>query len=144
MTSKSQLKSQLEAACYDLWWRSESDYPIEVVWHPAMPNQDLAESDLAKPETPTLLHQIMDIEDDKALAVVDIEDFFAKQLTPKSWHTAEDKAQLNQLQQLKILLSESLEQIQVYRYGTVEVLIYVLGYTLEKDIAGVKTCSVET
>ena len=32
--SQQSFKAQLEAACDDLWWSSESDYPVEVVWKP--------------------------------------------------------------------------------------------------------------
>lgn len=133
----SSLEDQLIAACDGLWWSSESDYPVEVVWQIA--------SDVDEGEQPsTLLHQIIDVKADKRLEIVEVEDFFEQALTAQPWHTAEDSAQLRQLRQLKDLLTESLQQLKVYRYDQIEVLIYILGYTPEGDIAGVKTCSVET
>ena len=144
------IKAQLEAICENLWWSSESDYPIEVVWYSAL---DVAEGDAHRPafseqassgQAMPLLHKIINVEEDQPLVVVEVEAFFAQALTPQSWHTAEDKAQLDQLRRLKALLTDSLQQLQVYRYGEIDVLIYILGYTPKGDIAGVKTCSVET
>ncbi|MEL7331999.1 MAG: nuclease A inhibitor family protein, partial [Cyanobacteria bacterium J06560_2] len=84
------------------------------------------------------------VERESALTEVDVDAFFKRSLIPKSWHTTEDKAQLAQLQQLKVLLTESLQHLRVYRYGEVDISVYILGVTPEGKIAGVKTRLVET
>ena len=129
------LKAQLETACDDLWWSSESDYPVKVVWVAAP-----AES--ADEDRESFVCKLMDCEG--AVETVDVEDFFARSTAPKSWHTAEDKAQISQLQQLKTLLQSALSNPKAYRCGEVEVSVYVMGYTSDGSIAGVKTTVVET
>lgn len=116
-----ELKARLKAVCIDLWWRSESDYPVEVVWQP---KNDVTETD--------------------AIASIPVSEFFSKQTTPKSWDTAEDRAQRVQLQQLQELLEGNLTNLQIYRRGEVEVTVYVLGRTAEGTLAGVRTTLVKT
>ncbi len=129
------LKVQLEAACDDLWWSSESDYPVEVIWF-AAPAESAGE------DQESLVCELIGCEGE--VETVDIEGFFARAIAPKSWHTAEDKAQISQLQQLKTLLQSALSNPKAYRCGEVEVSVHVVGYTPDGNIAGVKTTVVET
>ncbi len=137
----SELKSQLEAACDDLCWRSEADYPIMVVWQADAEKQADSESDSLSAEQ---ICQLAGCDDDTDIQRVDIEDFFQRSLTPKSWHTDEDKARISRLQHLKTLLTTALSDPQVYRCGKVEVTVLVLGYAPDGRIAGVRTTIVET
>ena len=136
-----ELKAKLEAACEDLWWSSESDYPVKPVWR-----EESADADA--PIATAAVRQMFDYASEVDVEVVDIEDFFERATAPKSWHTDEDKAQRDRLQQLKTFLTESLIHLQVYRCGEVEISVYVLGYTGgstgDRHIAGVKTILVET
>ena len=140
MTADSPLKTQLEEACQDLWWSSEADYPVEVVWQSASE----VSSDEQKPTHEKLVRRVMNISAADKLIEVEVEAFCERSLTPKSWHTAEDKAQLAQLQRLKNLLTDSLQKLKVYRHGEVDISLYILGYTAKGDLACVKTCLVET
>ena len=130
MTAARELKTQLEAACDDLWWHSEADYPITVVWQSAA-------------DTEELIRQLAGC-DDTETKVGDVEGFFERSFTPHSWHTDEDKARLSRLQHLKTILTEALTNPQVYRCGEVEVSLFILGRTSEDHIAGVQTTVVET
>lgn len=129
------LKAQLETACNDLWWSSESDYPVEVVW-PTAP------SELTDENRESLVRELAGYEGE--LEAVSVEDFFERAIAPKSWHTAEDKAQISQLQRLKALLQSALSNPKAYRCGEVEVSVYVVGNTPDGNIAGVKTTVIET
>lgn len=131
------LKAQLEAACDDLWWSSESDYPVEMVWIPAteVPTEAIEASAVRK---------LFSRAEDAAIEVISIEAFFERATAPKSWHTEADKVQMNRLQALKALLTDSLSNLQVYRWGEVEIRVYVLGNAPDSAIAGVKTTLVET
>ena len=150
------LKTQLEEACEGLWWSSESDYPVEVVWVSAIAK---ASEDQVASEDPVAAEdqvaaesvlstegvcRVLGIENADELTTVEVKDFFARSLTPKSWHTAEDKAQIAQLQQLKTLLVRSLQSLTVYRVGSVEIDLYILGLTPDGTLSGVKTRLVET
>jgi hypothetical protein len=131
-TAANDLKAQLEAATVDLWWSSESDYPVSVVWHP--PAEVNAEQ----------VRQLAGCEPDAPIWTVDVEDFFVRVLTPQSWHTPADKAQLAQLKTLKVLLVQSLTSLQVYRCGEIEISLYVIGNAPDGSIAGIKTTLIET
>ncbi len=135
MTAHDGLKAQLKAACHDLWWGSESDYPVEVVWF-------VAPAESADENQEFLVRELTSCEGE--LVAVGVEDFFDRAIAPKSWHTAEDKAQISQLQQLKALLQSALSNLKVYRCGEVEVSVYVVGYAPDGSIAGVTTTVVET
>ena len=130
MTPADELKTQLESACDGLWWRSEADYPITVIWQSAA-------------DTGELIRRLAGC-DDADVEVGDMGSFFERSLTPHSWHTDEDKARLSRLQHLKTLLTEALTNPQVYRCGEVEVSLFILGRTSEDHIAGVQTTVVET
>ncbi len=142
------LKTQLEEACEGLWWSSESDYPVEVVWvsatAKASEDQVAAEDQVNSVLSTEGVCRVLGIENTDKLTTVEVEDFFARSLTPKSWHTAEDKAQITQLQQLKTLLVRSLQSLKVYKVGSVEIEVYILGLAPDGTLAGVKTCLVET
>ncbi len=140
-------KSQLEAACDNLWWSSESDYPVEMVWQSATQGQsDEAAEPIKISETVILQLAGYAAEESEKISVesVTLESFFAQALAPQPWHTPTDKAQIAQLQHLKTLLSSSLKNLQVYRCGAVEITALVLGFTADGSIAGFKTTVIET
>lgn len=132
MSVANNLKAQLEAATENLWWSSESDYPVDVVWQPHAETNEAA------------VRQLAGCDQNAQIQIVDVEDFFERATTPKSWHTPEEKAQLTQLNALKALLIDSLTHLQVYRCGTVEVTVYVIGTAPDGIMAGVTTTLIET
>ncbi|MGB3767092.1 MAG: nuclease A inhibitor family protein [Phormidesmis sp.] len=139
--STDSLKARLEDACKDLWWSSESDYPVEVVWQPQVETKD---------ESLDQIDQwVASFHAEDAIEKVDLDDFFERATTVKSWHTKEDKDQISRLKQLKDLLTSELSHLQVYRCGEVEVAVYVLGYSDSGRsdgtiLSGVQTILVET
>lgn len=140
MTPTSDLKTQLESACDDLWWRSEADSPITVVWLFAANMPATSDASYLSDE---MIRQLMDC-DDAEVKVGDVEGFFERSLTPHSWHTDEDKARISRLEHLKTLLTTALINPQVYRCGEVEISISVLGHTSDGQVAGIQTTLVET
>lgn len=140
MSVANDLKAQLEAATEDLWWSSESDYPVEVVWQPPLE----ISAEIPAEINEATVRRLTGCNENVQIQLVDIEDFFEQATTPKSWHTCEDKAQLTQLKALKSLLVNSLTHTQVYRCGAVEIKVYVIGTAPDGSIAGVTTTLVET
>lgn len=130
---KEGLEARLEKACENLWWSSEADYPIEVVWQPQVETQ-------AKTMDNWVCHRHLEEEIEK----VSLDDFFARVTTPRRWHTDEDKQQVSRLQQLKELLVAELSNIQVYRCGEVEISAYALGFSADAVLTGFQTVIVET
>lgn len=135
MSVANDLKAQLEAVTKDLWWSSESDYPIKVVWQPA---------EISAEANEVTVRRLAGCNENAQIQVVDVEDFFKRATMPESWHTPEDKAQLTQLKALKSLLVDSLTHLQVYRCGEVEIAAYVIGTAPDGSIAGITTTLIET
>ena len=144
--SKGSLKERLEDACEDLWWSSEADYPVEVVWQPKdaiAPIGTITSSDSLEDASQKVLEWLRSF-DEQSVEVIEVDRFFERAIAPKSWHTPEDKEQRSRIKQLKDLLVIELSHLQVYRCGEVEVTVYVLGYSQEGALAGVRTVLVET
>ncbi|MGB7247991.1 MAG: nuclease A inhibitor family protein [Phormidesmis sp.] len=143
MSDSQDLKAQLEAICEDLWWSSEADYPVEVVWQPATAIATSADHSIEEQ-----IYQWVDQKEprqkQRAIEISSLEDIFGQATTPKSWHTAEDKVQLSKLHALKSLLTSALNSPQVYRCGEIEIAAYALGVAFDGTLAGVRTTLVET
>ena len=136
------LRQQLIDVCSDLWWVSESEYPVQPVWT----HQSLSELLSSAPQPQTIS--------------TDLDRLFSSVVTHQSWHTPEDTEQTEAFTKLKQLLSQNLSDVKIYRCGEVEITLYVLGYQdqetteLEQEkvadqsdrraIAGIQTLLVET
>lgn len=128
------LLPELRSACEDLLWLSETDAPFEVICWPEQP----------PPLTPQDLLRLGGCPADTPIQTSRLEDFFGPATTEQDWFGAAEKAQAERYRHLQHLLTSRLEDPQVYRLGEVEVTIYVLGYTGDGQLAGVKTFAVET
>ncbi|NJM98479.1 MAG: hypothetical protein HC800_16110 [Phormidesmis sp. RL_2_1] len=139
MTNADELKTQLEAACDDLWWSSEADYPITVVWQSQSALGAAAKDSL---DIDSTVRQVLACPpeqfSDNAVKTRDIEDFFGRAVAPQSWHTDDDKAHISRLQTLKQFLSAHFSQLQVYCCGEVTVSVAILGYAPDGSMAGSK------
>jgi Nuclease A inhibitor-like protein len=128
------LVQQLAIAVTNLNWPSETDAPFEVLpWtEPSTAKLDakqvLEQADLA-PETP--------------VETLDLDTFFEPTL-PQPWHSAEEQAIAEQFQTLQTLLHQSLEDIQIFRCGEVEIEIYIVGRSPKGDWIVLHTTAVET
>jgi hypothetical protein len=69
--------------------------------------------------------------------------FFKPTVTEEDWHNAEEKAEVKRFQALLAALKRDLKAPKVFRVGTVEVTVYVVGQ-VEGGYAGIKTEVVET
>lgn len=143
---KEGLKERLETACDDLWWSSESDYPVEVVWQPerAIAPVETAKDDDSLDSITQKVLGWLSFWEEEDVEVVAVADFFEKATAPKRWHTEENKEQLARLRALEALLKSELTHLQVYRCSEVEVTVYVLGYLGDRVLAGIRTIVVET
>lgn len=135
MEPSADLLKQLQAAAQGLLWMSESDYPFEVVhWQEPttmpMTNNRLLQLTGHPPETP--------------IEQVDLNTFFATATQPCDWFGAAQQAQVSQYQHLVDLLKHQLQHPIVYRVGSINLDIYILGQTEAGDWIGLKTQAVET
>lgn len=129
MPTSQDLFPELEAACNNLLWRSESDYPFEVVVFPSTnsPTQILS----AYPEnTP--------------IKAINLDDFFGQSTVERAWFDSRELELVRRYRNLRDLLETTLDNLQVYRIGDVEIDVYLVGTTEDGQAMGVKTTVVET
>ncbi|MBE9067133.1 nuclease, partial [Leptolyngbya cf. ectocarpi LEGE 11479] len=62
----------------------------------------------------------------------------------RAWFDSRELILVERYRNLRDLLETTLEDLQVYRIGTVEIDVYLLGKTEDDQIIGVKTTIVET
>ena len=121
----------LKQATDGLLMFSESEYPFAVfTWESAPLNEStVLEKTGHSQETP--------------VKVVKVDDFFRNSVTAEDWHEDEEKATVKKFQNLVNILKTNLTDIQVYKIGSKEIDIYIIGNTPD-GIAGVSTKVIET
>jgi hypothetical protein len=118
----------LQQATVDLLWVSESEYPFEVVtWDKGIELTPLA---LFKAEG--------------AVESILLTDFFAPALIVEDWYEADELATVDRYKLLLQLIESTLIDLKVFRIGSIEVDVYIVGKTSDSDIVGLKTTIVET
>ena len=132
MPNTQDLLPELEAACDNLLWRSETDYPFEVTVLPAEQNLSNTEWLLQNYPADTPVH------------VASLNDFFGKATVERAWFDSRELNRVRRYKNLRDLLETTLENLKVYRIGDVEIDVYLLGDTEDDQVVGVKTKVVET
>ncbi len=127
----------LTNAIADLFWISETDAPFDIIqW----PDKTLADNLLDASK----LRQWLDLPENIATETCELEPFFAIATEPQDWHGEEEKAIAKRYKALVKLLTTSLNQCQVFRFGTINIEIYIVGQTTDKLWLGLHTQAVET
>ena len=138
MTTKKQqgednLLSELKEATKDLLFMSESDYPFEVFrWDKA---QEVARDFLRKEAGKGM---------DDTVEEKSVDEFFKQAVSIQDWHGKEEKATAQKYQALVKLLKERLTNLKVYRVGSVNITVFILGKDQGGDWVGLATQVVET
>ena len=127
----SELIERLKQESQGLLWHSESDYPFETIY---WENVD---------DINTKLLQVTDCSD-KKIEVRELDSFFKRVTKEEDWYEQEEMAECKRYQALVKLLQTYLTDIKVYRVGSCEVNVYILGKTEKNAIAGLSTISIET
>lgn len=125
--------SQLQQATQGLIFPSESDEPVTPV-----------SLNHAGPLTLELVAQLTGKATRKKPEVQTLEEFFAPAVKEQDWFEEEERQRCRRFQQLQRLLQSSLHDAHVYRFGSVEIDVYVLGVTPQNTIAGIQTRIIET
>ena len=124
---------QLRNASQGLVWVSESEYPFEVFhW------------DNADTLVPALVLEHAGYLPDTLIEVQQLDEFFLEATTQQDWHNEEEKAIVKNYQKLVTTLKQNLNSIEVYRIGTTEIDIYIVGTIASGNLAGLKTRVVAT
>jgi hypothetical protein len=131
--TSSDMVDKLKQASDGLQCMSEADYPFEVFqWEGQEPltAETVIKQTGHTPDTP--------------VEVVQLDDFFQNATQEQDWHNDEEKETVAKFKALVETLKTYLSDIQVYRLGTVEIDVYVIGKTPLGDLAGLCTKVAET
>ncbi len=126
------IDAAIETACEGLTYVSETDAPLAVFTSPAgLEGRDaILQHAGAKADTP--------------VREIPFAAWFAQLTAEKDWFGDAEKGRAKKFLQLQKLLEEGLTDLKVYRVGTVQIDIYIVGESTDGRIIGVKTHAVET
>jgi hypothetical protein len=130
----SEIIDQLKQASDGLLMMCESEYPFEVFQRkteqaPLTQNKVLEKNGYSQ-NTP--------------VKVVEVDDFFQVATTEEDWHDEEEKETVKKFQNLVNTLKSNLKNLEIYRIGSKEIDVYIIGTTPNGDLAGISTKVVET
>ena len=129
----STITTQLSSATQGLLFLSETDAPFEVIHWPA-------QGEL----TPTKLLQLTGHPPDAPVELRTVDDFFAIATQEEDWHDEEERETVQRFENLVSVLKQNLSQLQVYRVGSIEIDVYIIGVTDGGEWVGLSTKLVET
>jgi hypothetical protein len=121
----------LTQASQGLLMPSESEYPFEiVVWEDVeLTAEKILELTNYPPAT--------------SIEQVELDYFFRNVATEKDWHDKIQKENVAKFQNLVQVIKDNLAELRVYRIGTIEISIYIVGKTND-GLAGLATKVIET
>jgi Nuclease A inhibitor-like protein len=128
-----QILETLSQTSANLLMPSESDYPFDAyVWEGM--NWDNIERHLKSisPEAVDLL-----------IETTTLDHLFRNVAVVKEWHDDQQKLNVQKFQSLLGVLQHHLQNIRVYRVGTTEVNVYIVG-EIAGGLAGIHTTLIET
>ena len=129
MTAK-QITDRLSILSKDLLFPSESDFPLEpFTWESATITPEIILTRSKKPA-------------DTTIESINLEDFFAPVMTDEDWFDDEDRQVAQRFRDLKTAIA-TLENVQVFKVGTIEIDVYIVG-AIGSDLVGLKTTIIET
>ncbi|MBD6618469.1 nuclease [Komarekiella sp. 'clone 1'] len=129
-----EITEKLKQSCAGLLMMSESEYPFEVfLW-----------TSQANGLTTQKLLQLTNHPQESPVEEVALDDLFRNCAYEKEWHDEQQKQNVKKFQTLVQTLKNNLNEIKVYRIGTINIDIYIIGKTSSGDLAGLSTKVVET
>ena len=133
LQGEDQLLSELKEATKDLLFMSESDYPFEVFrW------------DKEREIVPDVLRKEASKGADDPVEERSVDEFFKQAASMQDWHGKEGKVTAQKYQSLVKLLKERLTDLKVYRVGSINISVFILGKDQAGDWVGLSTQVVET
>jgi len=110
---------------------SESEYPFEIfTWK----NVEL---------TPEKILELTNYPPATLIEEVELDYFFRNVATEKDWHDKIQKENVAKFQNLVQVIKDNLAEFRVYRIGTIDVNVYIVGKTND-GVAGLATKVIET
>jgi len=121
----------LTQASQGLLMPSESEYPFEIfTWK----NVEL---------TAEKILELTNYPPETLIEEVELDYFFRNVATEKDWHDNIQKENVAKFKNLVQVIKDNLAELRVYRIGTIEVNVYIVGKTND-GVAGLATKVIET
>ncbi len=127
------LENLILASIDGLFYMSETDAPFTI-----FKGEKTKELDL------NFLKKSLKISNLKSFEEVGFELFFEKLTTEKDWFGENEKRRMKRYIDLKNTLQDNLKDLKVFRFGKIQIDIFIVGLDSESKIFGVKTKAVET
>jgi hypothetical protein len=125
------LLAEIEKSTAGLFYISETDAPIEPYSGGAADAVDVS-------------HFIPNEVKGGTVQELSPKTFFARLTTPQDWYGAKEKDIARRFLGLESLLEENLDDLTVFRIGSIQIDIYVVGLDTDGDLVGIKTKAIET
>jgi hypothetical protein len=90
------------------------------------------------------LQQLTEHPPDAPVELRTVDDFFTIATAQEDWHDQEERETVKLFQNKVSVLKQNLSQLQVYRVGSTDIDIYIVGVTPGGALAGLSTKRVET
>lgn len=130
-----EITEKLKQASDGLLMMSESEYPFEAF---------LWSNQAQEPITAQKLLQLTGHSPETSVEEVELDYIFRNCAEEKEWHDETQKQNVQKFQSLVKTLKDNLTDIKVYRIGTINIDVYIVGKNLDEDLAGISTKVVET
>jgi len=127
-----QIIEELREATRDLTFMSESDYPFEVFdWGAAEPTEEF-------------LRGLNGEAADVPVETTTTANFFRVAASEAKWKNAEQLAEASRFRSLLKILEENLTDLKVFRVGSINIPVYIVGRGASGNWLGISTRVVET
>ncbi|MHC0061636.1 nuclease A inhibitor family protein [Nostoc sp. UIC 10890] len=130
-----EITEKLKQASDGLLMISESEYPFEVF---------LWSNQAQEPMTAQKLLQLAGHPQETSVEEVELDYFFRNCAQEKEWHDEIQQQNVPKFKSLVKILQDTFTDIKVYRIGTINIDVYIVGKTPSGDLAGISTKVVET
>lgn len=133
MKSDEEVIEELKKATEGLLFMSESEYPFETVYWKALPEVGEA-----------FLRNQAGLSVDAPVETISLDDFFQVASADASWRSDESRRAAERYRNLTALLKENLDNVKVYKLGSVNMPVYIVGQSKTGNWLGISTRVVET
>lgn len=94
--------------------------------------------------TAAAVADMAEISSDEQVQETTIGDFFDRLIEPHDWWGDREKKRASRIAELRAALTSSLTELKVYRFGRIQIEIFIVGKDVEGRLAGIRTRAVET
>ncbi|OCQ88967.1 nuclease [Nostoc sp. MBR 210] len=126
---------KIQQTSHGLLMMSESEYPFEVIFWSGEGQESLTNQKLL---------QLTNHPSETSIEIVELDYFFRNCAEAKEWHDEIQQQDVQKFKSLVQILKENLTDIKVYRLGTIDIDVYIIGKTTTGDLAGISTKVIET